>query len=97
VSRQQVVSVEDSCERALDVILARVSVSDAVQSQAIAVAYSGGLDSAVLLHLALAYTRKRGIQLFVFHVHHGLSRNADNWLQHCERLWEGIFFGFDAV
>ena len=50
----------------------------------IALACSGGLDSSVLLHLATAACRQRGIELFVFHVHHGLSPNADHWLAHCE-------------
>nr|WP_307728767.1 tRNA lysidine(34) synthetase TilS [Massilia solisilvae] len=54
-------------------------------SPAIAVALSGGLDSMVLLHLAHAWARESGIHLFAFHVHHGLSPNADQWLAHCER------------
>jgi len=52
----------------------------------IAIAYSGGLDSSALLHLAAASSRK----LFAFHIHHGLSPNADAWEAHaraeCERL-----------
>jgi tRNA(Ile)-lysidine synthase len=96
VSRQQAVPVEDTCERALDVILARVSVSDAPESMAIAVAYSGGLDSAALLHLVHAYARRREIKLFAFHVHHGLSPNADNWQQHCEQECERLDVRFDA-
>lgn len=50
-----------------------------------AVAYSGGLDSAVLLHLAHAHAASRGVRLHAFHVHHGLSPHADDWLLHCER------------
>lgn len=50
-----------------------------------AVAYSGGLDSAVLLHLAHAYAVSRGVRLHAFHIHHGLSPHADDWLLHCER------------
>jgi tRNA(Ile)-lysidine synthase len=47
--------------------------------QPIAIAYSGGLDSSVLLHL----TRALGRPLFAFHIHHGLSANADGWEAHC--------------
>ena len=50
----------------------------------VALAYSGGLDSSVLLYLAAAACRHRGIQFFALHVHHGLSANADHWLMHCE-------------
>ena len=66
-------------QRALEDILARVVVSDRI-----ALAYSGGLDSTVLLHLAAAACTQRGVKLFAFHVHHGLSPNADRWLAHCE-------------
>ncbi len=67
-------------QRALEDILARVVVS----TSRIALACSGGLDSSVLLNLATAACQQRGIALFVFHVHHGLSPNADHWLTHCE-------------
>ncbi|WP_034297760.1 tRNA lysidine(34) synthetase TilS [Herbaspirillum sp. RV1423] len=60
-----------------------------------AIAYSGGLDSSVLLHIATAFARERGVRLFAFHIHHGISVNADRWqahcLQQCERL--GVAFG----
>jgi tRNA(Ile)-lysidine synthase len=43
------------------------------------VAYSGGLDSHVLLHALNAL----GVNLAAVHVHHGLSPNADLWSEHC--------------
>ena len=49
----------------------------------LAVALSGGLDSMVLLHLAHEAAREAGLPLFAFHVHHGLSPNADAWHAHC--------------
>ncbi|MCS0808030.1 tRNA lysidine(34) synthetase TilS [Massilia agilis] len=64
-------------------------------SPAIAVAFSGGLDSMVLLHLAHAWAREHGISLFAFHVHHGLSPNADQWLAHCERACAQLGVRFD--
>jgi tRNA(Ile)-lysidine synthase len=50
----------------------------------IALAYSGGLDSSVLLHLAREYASLHGITLFAFHIHHGISPHAEQWLTHCE-------------
>ncbi len=43
-------------------------------------AYSGGMDSTVLLHLA----RMAGLpNLSAIHVHHGLQPSADGWAAHC--------------
>jgi tRNA(Ile)-lysidine synthase len=63
---------------------------------AIAIAYSGGLDSSVLLHLAAAYARAQGVALHAFHVHHGISEFADDWLAHCERQAAAMGATFDA-
>ncbi|MDR2243970.1 MAG: tRNA lysidine(34) synthetase TilS, partial [Burkholderiales bacterium] len=52
------------------------------------VAFSGGLDSAVLLD-ALHRLREKMphiTALSAAHVHHGLSPNADVWLAFCERF-----------
>jgi tRNA(Ile)-lysidine synthase len=75
--------------RALDALREQYS------PKAIAIACSGGLDSSVLLHLAHAYAREHGIALFAFHVHHGLSPNADAWLAHCERACAQLGVDFD--
>ena len=74
--------IDAAFERALEAILARVVASG---GDALALAYSGGLDSTVLLHLAGAHCSAHGMRLHAFHVHHGLSPNADAWLAHCER------------
>ncbi len=44
------------------------------------IAFSGGLDSTVLLHLAA----RAGLPLRAIHVHHGLSDDADAWVAHCQ-------------
>jgi len=63
---------------------------------AIAVALSGGLDSMVLLRLAHAYAREHGLTLFAFHVHHGLSANADAWRDHCAAACAALGVPFDV-
>ncbi|MCB1665216.1 MAG: tRNA lysidine(34) synthetase TilS [Pseudomonadales bacterium] len=58
-----------------------------------AVAYSGGLDSTVLLHamhhaLSLAQARSAGAPVYslrAIHVNHGLSVHADQWQVLCEQ------------
>jgi tRNA(Ile)-lysidine synthase len=62
----------------------------------LALAYSGGIDSSVLLDLAAAAARSRGLQLHAFHIHHGLSPNADAWLTHCEQACAAHGVAFDA-
>ncbi|OSN00005.1 tRNA lysidine(34) synthetase TilS [Lonsdalea populi] len=46
-------------------------------------AYSGGLDSTVLLHLCVRLREQYGFSLRAAYVHHGLSAFADSWAQHC--------------
>lgn len=51
------------------------------------VAFSGGLDSTVLLHLLVSLRDAgRDLPLRAVHIHHGLSRHADEWVAHCESL-----------
>ena len=66
---------------------------------ALAVAYSGGLDSTVLLHLAHAWASRHSLPLFAFHIHHGLSPHADEWLAHCQQNAQalGVPFFFEHV
>jgi tRNA(Ile)-lysidine synthase len=90
---KQVAPVIGAFERALGEIRARVCVSGV---PAVAVAYSGGLDSSVLLHIARDYAAAHGMVLFAFHVHHGISPNADDWLAHCRRECERLGVTFDA-
>ncbi|ACY83604.1 tRNA lysidine(34) synthetase TilS [Edwardsiella piscicida] len=61
--------------------------------QHLLVAFSGGLDSTVLLHalVQLRASRLPHLRLRVVHVHHGLSHFADQWVDHCESvcyLWQ---------
>ncbi|MDU4005587.1 tRNA lysidine(34) synthetase TilS [Pluralibacter gergoviae] len=68
------------------------SVIDALRPyQKILIAFSGGLDSSVLLH-RLAQWRASGqaVSLRAIHVHHGLSANADAWVAHCQRVCDAL-------
>lgn len=51
----------------------------------ICVGLSGGLDSVVLLDLAV----RAGAKVSAVHVHHGLSPNADDWAEFCGDLCRG--------
>ena len=52
----------------------------------VCVGLSGGLDSVVLLHLLVGLRDSLNIHLSAVHVHHGLSRYADDWRDFCVAL-----------
>ncbi len=55
------------------------------------VAYSGGLDSHVLLDLSVrAFAEQLDYPVSALHIHHGIHPNADHWAQHCERICENF-------
>jgi tRNA(Ile)-lysidine synthase len=54
------------------------------------VAYSGGLDSSVLLHLLAEARQSLGFSLTAVHVHHGLSNQADAWVRHCAQVCSAL-------
>lgn len=57
----------------------------------VAVGVSGGVDSAMLAVHASALARAHGIELVLFHVHHGLQEAADAWADHVVAL--GVLLG----
>jgi tRNA(Ile)-lysidine synthase len=58
------------------------------------VAYSGGLDSTVLLHMAKQLKSKT--PLLAVHVNHNLSDNALNWQTHCRQICDDWHIPFIA-
>ncbi|MDE1460382.1 tRNA lysidine(34) synthetase TilS [Spartinivicinus poritis] len=59
------------------------------------VAFSGGLDSTVLLDLTCQYAAQHQLPVIAFHINHNLSPNAKQWQNHCQRL--AIQLGCDFV
>lgn len=47
------------------------------------VAYSGGLDSSVLLHALVQLRQTKIFTVRAVHIHHGLNPQADAWQRHC--------------
>lgn len=67
--------------------------------QTLVLAYSGGIDSHVLLH-ALVALRDSGLltnPISALHIHHGLSPNADEWLAHCRQICLDMKVAFQGV
>ena len=62
----------------------------------IAVALSGGLDSVVLLDtVCKAHAKNKSAEIYAFHIHHGLQKQADDWLIFCEKLAKKYQIHFD--
>ena len=63
------------------------------------VAYSGGMDSHVLLHL-LCSLRDSGEfngEVRAVHVHHGMNADADNWASHCEKTCKALSVSLKTI
>ena len=70
------------------------------QPKRIVIAFSGGVDSRVLLELSSRYQKTfPSIAVIAVHVHHGLSANADEWAEQCSTWCDqlGISFFIEKV
>lgn len=54
------------------------------------VAYSGGVDSTVLLHLLHQAREKHHFSLQALHVNHNLQPMSADWARHCEKVCQGL-------
>ena len=55
------------------------------------IAFSGGLDSTVLLHLLAEHARQTSAPaLRALHIHHGLQSAADAWPAHCQAICDKL-------
>jgi len=61
------------------------------------VAYSGGVDSSVLLHVLSNIHVQLKSAVIAIHVNHGLSPNAGNWVQHCQSFCNARKIRFEKV
>jgi tRNA(Ile)-lysidine synthase len=87
------VSVDIAAERIVLDALGGL-LSTVAPGATIAIAYSGGLDSTVLLDAAVRVAG--AARCVALHVHHGLSPNADRWLSHCEASAASMGVRLDA-
>lgn len=61
------------------------------------VAYSGGLDSSVLLHLLATYCRTHPeLTLRAIHINHNLHSNANTWEAHCKANAQRLGVAFNT-
>lgn len=72
-----------SLEHQLNTFLADVFLKRNLANPKLVLAFSGGLDSRVLLHLLDQVQKTLPFQLSAHHVHHGLSPHASAWTEFC--------------
>ena len=48
------------------------------------IAYSGGIDSTVLLHIFHSLSIERKLSLEAIHINHNLNDKSDDWAKHCK-------------
>lgn len=61
------------------------------------VAFSGGIDSSVLLHALVRLSHDASRTVSAIHVHHGLSAYADAWAAHCERTCRALGIALTTI
>ncbi|NNF40229.1 MAG: tRNA lysidine(34) synthetase TilS [Woeseiaceae bacterium] len=68
--------------------------STAGQPSRYVVAFSGGLDSTVLLHALSGQARYRSVPILAVHVDHGLQEDSGSWSEHCRAVAEALGVDF---
>ena len=58
------------------------------------VAFSGGVDSTVLLHLMSQLSSQRGFELIALHVSHNLQAESSAWAEHCAEMCASLGVSF---
>jgi len=60
------------------------------------IAYSGGLDSHVLLHVLASIKNEIKPKLVAVHINHGISNSAELWEKHCRKTCEDYVVEFQV-
>lgn len=83
-------------ETVIDTINASLARLKPLSSHSLTVAFSGGVDSTVLLVAAKAFADAHQIALSACYIHHGLSTNATAWQAHCADICKQLDVDFEA-
>lgn len=67
-----------------------------LSSKNIYIAYSGGIDSHVLLHL-YASDKQLKNQITAVYINHGLQKEAESWAKHCKSVCDNVGVKFLSI
>lgn len=75
-----------------------ISLSELKDVKRYWVAFSGGIDSYVLMHVLATHQHQLGdVKLQAVHINHSLHDNADQWAQRCQQMCEELKVTFTAI
>jgi len=63
-----------------------VAFADIRFDQSVVIAFSGGVDSSVLLHACYQYAQRSGHHIKALHIDHQLQANSFDWERHCQQF-----------
>lgn len=75
----------------------RACISEVDRNQTIWIAFSGGLDSTVLLHACNLLVKSTAHRLRAIHVNHQLHPDSSNWSQHCAQVCSKLEIPFEVI
>ena len=83
----------------LNTLKEQLSCEPLLSATHIVVAYSGGVDSHVLLHAIQRVKQdpQFNFHLSAVHIHHGLSQYADQWQAHCQKVCNQLKIDFQTA
>lgn len=79
-------------------ILSKLNTAFQLRAKKLLIAYSGGVDSSVLLHLLANINKNHhALNLSAIHINHNLSPNAKLWQTHCMQNGSRLGISCDCV
>ena len=73
--------------------LDKLSLEEMLGYQRIGIAFSGGVDSHVLLHFLTKKLHKH-TNLFALHINHGINDQSNLWERHCKEICNSLGVNF---
>lgn len=74
-----------------------VELSKLVAGRSVCVAYSGGVDSHVLLHLLATTQQQQVLNIRAIHIDHGLHAESAQWTEHCASVASQLNMAFESI
>lgn len=88
---------DSTIEKQVRLFLETLFQSQQSNNPSLLVAYSGGLDSTVLLHVLHQIQKTVSFDLRAMHINHGLSHHADDWAAFCQHACDQLAIPIDTI